>query len=116
MKRMLIVLCAAGLLGAAAIGAGCSSSSSSGGGGASCTSSSKCSADPAPTSAEIMQCQMAQSDSKCGSDFTALLNCAYANQTCDSSGHTMQTTACNTQAMTYATCLSGGGTDAGGGG
>jgi hypothetical protein len=101
---------------AALVAAGCSSTVGSGGGGASCSSTSKCSADPAPTSQEVQACQMAQSDSKCGSAFSSLLNCSFSNQTCDSSGHTMQNTACNSQATAYANCLTGGGNDGGPGG
>jgi hypothetical protein len=72
----------------------------------SCTTKSKCPADPPPTQSEIQACQMDMNDPRCGADFTALLDCAYANQMCDASGHTVQTNACNAQVMAYVSCIS----------
>jgi hypothetical protein len=112
MKRTWLALGVVGLVGVAHGGLGCGGKAvivggdgGSGGGGVSCTSLSKCPADPAVTQSEIQACEMAQSDPKCGADFTALLDCAFTNQMCDASGRTIVPTACNTQEMTYAGCL-----------
>jgi hypothetical protein len=112
MKRTLLALGVVGLVGIALAGAGCGGKAlvtggdgGGGGGGASCTNVSKCPADPMPSQSQIQVCETAQNDAKCGADFTALLDCAYANQMCDASGRTMPITACTSQAMTYAQCL-----------
>jgi hypothetical protein len=95
--------------------------------GFSCSGSSKCSADPPPTSASISACNTL-STGACGSQYTSLGNCAAGQQKCTASNTTDgQATEsaisanCSTETANYvACCLSNPSacsttTDAGGG-
>ena len=59
-----------------------------GGGGDSCTATSKCSADPKSTEAEIKACQEARKTAKCVAEGDALTTCALGQQVCGTDNKT----------------------------
>lgn len=76
-----------------------------------CSGSSKCSADPKPTEAEIKACKDANANTsaKCYSQSKAMADCFRAKQVCTSSNVTdgaATLAACSTEASAYQTCLS----------
>jgi hypothetical protein len=86
-------------------------------GGDPCTAKSKCSADPAPTDAQIKACQDAVAEAKCGSKYKSMVECMQSNQVCTSDNMTdAQATAakCTTQVSEALACiLTGALTDGG---
>jgi len=79
MKMILLVTVAL-----ASLVAGCSSSASD-----NCSAKSKCSAQPAPTDAQIKQCkEAADSNPKCSSQVSAFGSCSIANEVCGADNKT----------------------------
>jgi hypothetical protein len=79
-------------------------------GGGACSGSSKCSADPATTQADINACNAAASGA-CGSQYSALQSCSSAQQQCTSTNTTdVNATAaaiaanCSSQTSAFMTC------------
>lgn len=74
-----------------------------------CNSKSKCSAQPAPTQAEIDTCKAAVlSTAKCSAEYTTLGNCSRSKEVCGADNKTdalATVAACATEAAAYATCL-----------
>ncbi len=78
-------------------------------GGDVCSGSSKCSADPTPTDAEVQACKDAIKDgAKCATEYKNLAQCSKDNQVCGSDNKTDGTATaakCSTQVSAYTTCL-----------
>ncbi len=110
--------------GCAGGGGGGTGGGAGGGGGSAgsdqCPASSKCSADPKPTAAEIQTCQDNYDKAACKPEFNALLPCARTAQTCGSDNKTDSqatndkiTANCQSLVDAYAACITGS-MDAGG--
>jgi len=71
-----------------------------------CSAQGPCPNDPAPTSTSISQCQTAENDPNCGTQFLAYANCAVTNNVCDSSGKSSVPAGdCTTELTNYTNCL-----------
>jgi hypothetical protein len=92
-----------------AVGASCALFLMGCGGGDVCSTTSKCSAQPKPTQAQIDQCKAATASGvKCASQYTTLANCAASKEVCAADNTTdgaATIAACSTESTAYATCL-----------
>ncbi|MBS2027080.1 MAG: hypothetical protein JST54_04170 [Deltaproteobacteria bacterium] len=71
-----------------------------------CSAKGPCQNDTTPTSSTIAQCQAAESDPNCGTQFLAYANCALTNDVCDSSGKSsLPSGACQTELTNYTNCI-----------
>jgi hypothetical protein len=86
-------------------------SSSSQGGTSSCATNGSCPNRAAPDPAEVMQCESALSDPKCGGAFQIYFDCAFRQEKCTTAGVTDDAATraaimanCSTEANAYRSC------------
>jgi hypothetical protein len=102
MKKILLGLATVGVFSAIAFSA-CGAADN-------CNSTSKCSADPARTTADIQTCKdtAAKYASSCNAEYVAYSNCFTANQKCTSANITdplATVAACATQTDAFTKCV-----------
>ena len=118
MKKALVLTAAAIFAGSMMFACSSSSDAASAAASGNCPAvgSKACPNDDPITQAEVDQCNQAKNDSKCGSKYTAVLQCEGSNLKCGSDGKVDATAtgnACSSQVQAYVSCASGTGGDGG---